>query len=151
MTTPTPEALAEKINEEICEAYGGNVEAMYRQGRLLGVFREHYATILAKLNQLKQERDGLREALKFYAGTIREDGNGYEFQKETYTGATARAALTQPTTGEWNKLLGERDGLREKADLITWLLHYAQGHEDSGAPQIARDIRDAVARHTAGK
>ena len=51
-------------------------------------------------HDLAQERiaevSRLRSALEFYAGTLREDGNGYVFAHETFRGETARNALSTP-------------------------------------------------------
>lgn len=46
------------------------------------------------------ENTRLREALRFYAGKLRADGNGYEFDKEPdcFQGSIARAALNPPKT-----------------------------------------------------
>ncbi len=40
--------------------------------------------------------EGLKTALKFYAGRPSPDRNGYEFEKETFIGETARKALGEP-------------------------------------------------------
>lgn len=48
-----------------------------------------------RADALEQERDRLRAALKFYAGRLRADGNGYEFDAEPklIMGGVAREAL----------------------------------------------------------
>jgi hypothetical protein len=44
-------------------------------------------------DELQNRMCKLEEALKFYAGELRADGNGYEFQYEDFIGDTARKAL----------------------------------------------------------
>jgi hypothetical protein len=44
-------------------------------------------------NKLRERVLELESALSFYAGSLREDGNGHEFQKETFIGQLARETL----------------------------------------------------------
>ena len=57
----------------------------------------HCRTLLCqgKADRAEAENKRLRRALEFYAGRLREDGNGYEFDPEptSILGAVAREAL----------------------------------------------------------
>lgn len=50
----------------------------------------------SQLQAGEADKRRLTEALEFYAGKLREDQNGYEFQREDFTGEKARAALRPP-------------------------------------------------------
>lgn len=77
------QSVAQKAALKILEAYGLSGNKVLTGDTAAIIIQE--AIDAAQAKNVK--------ALKFYAGTKRADGNGYEFQKETFTGETARKAL----------------------------------------------------------
>lgn len=77
-------------NPEIHECYTCGFQWQH------GFNGEHDCSLLLKIEREKLRKRvlELELALSFYAGSLREDGNGYEFQKEAFIGQLARKTLS---------------------------------------------------------